>query len=195
MKTIPPEYDGPIINGRLPATIELVQSWCIEAKAPIFSDDDAAAIARDVNYALCFEEHWRDEYKAQRDKNLSTQRMQRISDALAILQIDLPKSMEDTRRGKPDADLSATESLLELVGRHQAIIDAFPRRKKGRIRSLEKNLTANLANKALTLWGTTAPKSAGNAFSAMALTWLTGRRVPISDEAARKARERRTKKG
>jgi hypothetical protein len=194
-KTVPPEYDGPLINQRLPATIKLVQSWCQEAKAPILSDDDAGTMARDVNYALLFEAQWRDEYKAARDENVSTQRMRRIAEAMATLQADLPKLIEDSRGFKPDADLSVTENLLEMVSRHQAIIDAYPRRKKGRDPSLEKNLTTNLAKKVLHLWGEAATKPAGDAFAAVALTWLTGRPVPTSDEATRKARERRTKKG
>lgn len=194
-KTVTPEYDGPFINQRVPATTNLVKSWCQKAKAPILSDDDADAMARDVNYALLFDAQWRDEYKAARDENVSTKRMRRIAEAMATLQADLPKLIEDLRRAKPDADLSVTENLLEVVSRHQAIIDAYPRRKKGRGLSLEKNLTTNLAKKVLRLWGEAATKPAGDAFAAVALTWLTGRPVSTSDEATRKARERRTKKG
>jgi hypothetical protein len=194
-RAVPLEYDGPLINQRLPATIELVQSWCRKVKAPILTDDDAAAMAREVNHALLLEAEWRDESKAARDEELSTQRMRRIADAMATLQADLPKLIEDSRRFNPDADLSPTENLLEVLSRHQAIIDADPRRKKGRCQSLEKNLTTNLAKKVLHLWGQAATKRAGDAFAAVALTWLTGRLVPTSDEATRKARERRTKRG
>ena len=194
VKTVPPEYDGPLINGRLPATIELVQSWCVKAKAPMLSDDNAATIARGVNDALLLELLWRDEYKAARADNLSTQRMQRIAEALATLQADLPELIEDLRRGNPRGDFSETENLLKMVSRHQGIIDAYPRRKKGRGRSHEKNLAANLAEKVRNFWGEAATKKAVDAFAADALTWLIGRPVPTSEEAVRKARERRTKK-
>ena len=72
----------------------------VKAKAPMLSDDNAATIARGVNDALLLELLWRDEYKAARADNLSVQRMQRIAEALATLQADLPELIEDLRRGK-----------------------------------------------------------------------------------------------
>ena len=141
----------------------------------MLSDDNAATIARGVNDALLLELLWRDEYKAARADNLSTQRMQQIAEALATLQADLPELIEDSRRGNPRGDFSETENLLKMVSRHQGIIDAYPRRKKGRGRSHEKMFAANLAEKVRNFWGEAATKKAVDAFAADALTWLIGR--------------------
>lgn len=183
-----------IINGREPATVELIQSWAAKAHAPQLSDADAAAIARDVNHALFLESEWRDEYRASREANPSNIRLRRIADALQTLKADLPGLIAESRRGNRSGDHSLTEALLDLVDRHSAIIDYCPPRGRGRVVSLEKNLSTNLARKVRSALGEAATSKAVNAFAAIALSWLTERPAETSDESIRKASERRTKK-
>ncbi len=182
-----------IINGREPATVELIQSWARAAHGPPLSDEQATALARDVNYALLFSQEWRDENRAGRENNPSLIRLRRVADALRTLKANLPGVIAESRRGSRSGDVSATESLLDLVDRHSKIIEYCPPRGRGRAISLEKNLSTNLARKVGLAWEGVATTASADAFASIALSWLTGRPVK-SDEPVRKARERRRTK-
>jgi hypothetical protein len=184
---------GPLINGRPAMTVLQVQQWFQKAHAPILSDDAAAEIARFLNEALFLEGLWKPKFAAEQRANPSTKRMERIARALATLRNDLPEVLAESRKIRPDADHSATESLLDFVNRHKAIIDSFPAKRRGRPHNLAINLQTNLQRKIKELAGCEHPiaKQALDAVACDAMEWL--RAGPRNDKAISKSRRRRTK--
>ena len=191
VKNAPDQQNG--IEVREPATVELVQRLSKRAGGPVLSQRHATAIAGAINQALRLLKHWQDEYVTALNDSLSFQRNRRIADAIATLQLELPASLEDLRRDRPDLDLSTVEDLLVLARKNQFIVDNYPHRIRGRPTSLEKSLAVGMSKKIQEIWGTGTPKTAADAFAAMAIDWLTGRSVPQSDQAITRARSRRTK--
>lgn len=188
-----PHEDGETINGRKPADIHLVRHWCRAAHAPELDDDDANHIAMLVNHLLLMESQWRDEYSAHRAKNPSILRRQRIVGALATLRTELPEAISDIRQGTGKG-ADQWENLLTAVRAFDSLIDALNKPKaRGRNRSLENNVAANLSVNMLKVWHGRGAKSAVDIFIAEAMAWLTGRAVKPSDNKIRKARTKRPK--
>ncbi len=188
-----PHEDGETINGRKPADIHLVRHWCRAAHAPELDDDDANHIAMLVNHVLLMESQWRDEYSEHRAKNPSILRRQRIVGALATLRTELPEAISDIRQGTGKG-ADQWENLLTAVRAFDSLIDALNKPKaRGRNRSLENNVAANLSVNMLKVWHGRGAKSAVDIFIAEAMAWLTGRPVKPSDNKIRKARTKRPK--
>lgn len=129
----PPEDDGPTINGHAILGPETVQQWFVIAGTAIPRLEQAAPIAQKVNNFDLFGFIWKStlEYKQARQKNPSMLRLRRISQALAILQKELPAAIEDTRRVNPKAEgegLHAAIALLELANRLEPAYRGFRRR-------------------------------------------------------------------
>ncbi len=179
-----------------PATVELVHDLCKQAKGPALSNDSAEIIARDMNHALCWSFIWRADRAVERDADPKRQRMQRIAMYLVGLQIELPGMIEDSRNQPgimPTDEPDIVDKLLDLVKQFPHIVDAYPPRTKGRPTSLEAGIAANISQKILGLWPVGTPKGPADAFASLVMGWLTGRAVPPSDQAIKRARSRRTK--
>lgn len=188
-----PHENGETINGRKPADIHLVRCWCRKAYAPELDDDDANHIAQQVNFLLLFQRQWRDEYAEERAKNPSILRRQRIVSALATLRAELPEAISEIQNG-PRKGADQWQNLLAAVQTFDSLIDALNKPKsRGRHRSLENNVAANLSANMLKVWHGRGAKSAVNIFVAEAMAWLTGRSVKPSEDKIRKARTKRPK--
>lgn len=163
---------GPLINGRPVLTVQDVQNWCHSAHMPVLSDTAAAEVACQLNHAALLRTQWAPEFAELRKTNPSTKRMCRIADALATLRNDLPGVLDDSRAIKPDDDVSLTEALLDLVQKHQPIIDKFPHA-RGRPRDRAGNIAANIGKLVLKLCDPSRPSAkAHDAFVACAMAWL-----------------------
>jgi hypothetical protein len=184
--------DGPLINGRPALSIEECRAWARKAHTPALDDAAASKLTCDINYAALFRCQWAPEFEGQRKANQSMRRLRRIAESLAALRDELPRSLQESRTIKPDADLGPTEALLDLVQKHSPIIDRFfPVR--GRPRSPAKNLEANLGK---ILSSVCKPQcvtmKARNTFVQLAMSWLMEN--PPSDAAIARNLRRRTQR-
>jgi hypothetical protein len=186
---ITPEYEGPLVNGRPTLTGAKVQDWCRSAHLPILHDDAALKLAGELNNLEFLRVLWASEFSELRKANPSAQRMRRIANALAILNSDLPALLRDNRAIKPDADLTLTEALLELVRKHQPIVDKH-RLTRGRPRELTGNVTANIGKLVVKLCDQgRVTKKSRDAFVSIAMGWLLPN--PPADIAISRNRRRR----
>jgi hypothetical protein len=116
--------------------------------------------------------------------------MRRIAQSLAVLRDELPRSLQESRVVRPDADLGPTEALLDLVHKHSPIIDDYlPVR--GRPRKPAKNLEANIGKRLSVVCepGRVTMK-ARDIFVTLAMAWLT--ESSPTDAAISRNRRRRT---
>jgi hypothetical protein len=182
--------EGPLINGRPVLTIEVVQSWCRAASMPGLTNSAAAEMARELNDATLLRAQWAPEFAKLQKANPSILRMRRIASALATLRGDLPGLLDDSRAG--GADVSLTEALLDLVQKHESVIDKY-RRARGRPDDLTVKVATNIGRmlrKQFTSVRVTA--KAHDAFVACAMAWLLPN--PPADTTISRNRRRQTKR-
>ncbi len=184
------DHWGPLINGRPILEIQDVQRWCRSAHIPCMNDTAAAKVAGKLNLAAALRTQWAPEFADFRKANLSTQRMGRIANALATLLNDLPGVLKDSRAVKPDADVSVTEALLDLVQKHKPIIDKY-RHRRGRPRDLAGNVAANIGTLVTELCDdpNRITEKARDAFVTDAMAWLL--LDPPANSAISRSRRRR----
>jgi hypothetical protein len=168
---------------------ELVQKWCRKARAPQFTDPAAREMAGIVGEALGYV-GWRDEFASARETDPYTLRARRIAAALRILRADLPSYIEDWHLNTPPVPLQSTVALYELVLQHAPVMDGIQPRGRGRSRSMERDFSTFVAQRAMELWDGKAEMQVADAFANEALSWIKGS-APVSDDAMRKARTRR----
>jgi hypothetical protein len=172
-KRIDTVADGPLINGRPALTIAECKEWARAAHAPALGDSAASELTGQINHAAFLRCMWAPEFAEQRKANQSTSRLRRIAAALATLRDELPGLLADNRAVNPNADVSLTEQLLDLVGRHQAIADKYSST-RGRPRSPAKNLEANISKLLATLCKPSrVTMKARDIFVQLAMSWLT----------------------
>jgi hypothetical protein len=190
--TIETDDAGPLVNGRPVLTSQEVQDWCRSVHVPGLSDSGAIEIARLLNQAAFLRVLWAPEFAETRKANPSTLRMRRIADALAILLEELPWALNDSRAVKPDTDLTQSEALLDLVRKHQPIIDKY-RHGPGRPRDLTANLAAKIGRlvSELSDRGRVRTKAL-DAFVAIAMDWLS--QTHPTDAAISRNRRRRAQR-
>lgn len=106
-------YAGPVINGRPALTIQETQKWFEDAYGVVPCAAEVTPITQGLNHCLLFQAQWKDtpEFKELRRNNPSKLRMERLSEALATLQEDLPALIDDTLQIRPDAKGSAGLAL------------------------------------------------------------------------------------
>jgi hypothetical protein len=170
----PPEYEGPLVNGRPALTETKVQAWCIAPRMPQISSAGAAEICRLLNDALLFSWLWPDRAAKQRQANPSTQWMGRIARALRTLLNDLPQLIADSKVAGREVTL--TETLLEHVEKHRLIAEKY-QTAPGRPVALEGNMATNIGKKIQEIWAAEhsgrAPRKADvDKFVAHAMKWL-----------------------
>ncbi len=183
---------GPLVNGRPALTIRAVQSWCRSAHMHGVSDTAAAEVACQLNHAALLRTQWSPEFAELRKANPSTKRIRRVADALATLRDDLPGLIDDSRAAKPDADMTLTEALLDLVQKHQPILDKHPLA-RGRPRDLAGNVAANIGKLVSKLCDSRhITTKAHDAFVASAMAWLLQNRP--TDTAISRNRRRRAQR-
>jgi hypothetical protein len=180
---------GPLINGRPALTIPEVQSWFRSVHLSRLDEEAATKVTQQLNYAAFVRFMWAPEFAEQRKANPSSQRMARIAGALATLRDDLPAILLDSRIPNPDNDLSLTEGLLDLVRKHQPIIDMH-KTTRGRPNDRAGNLAANIGKLVVELAGPNhVTKKAVDGFVAKAMSWLSQGNAP--DAAISRNRRRR----
>ena len=180
---------GPLVNGRPVLTVANVQEWSRSVHLPNMSDAAAAEAARQLNHLAFMRCQWAPEFAEQRKANPSAKRMQRIANALAVLQKDLPVVLNESRKIKPDADQSLTKALLDLVRSHRRVIDAYPR-VRGRPRELTGNVAANIGKLLLNVYDQGRPTAkARDAFVQCAMGWLLAK-APTDGAISRNRRRR-----
>jgi hypothetical protein len=160
--------DGPLINGRPVLTIAEVQQWAREVHAHI-SDDGAALIARELNQPA-----FEGATLMTRNEWSSMKMLTEISDDLRRLKRNLSKLIMDTRRVKPDADISLTEQLLCLIDKHKALITETKRGRPADSRSkLPQNIRAMFCEvRASESHRRPTTSVAANDFAAKAAKWV-----------------------
>jgi hypothetical protein len=169
---------------------ELVQQWCKNVHAPRFSDAAARQMAAIVKEALGYG-GWRDEFASQREADPYTLQARRVAEALRTLRAGLPAFIEAWRLNTPPVPLESTVALYELVLQHAPLMDGIRPRARGRARSMERDFSTFVSQKAMELWEGKAEMQAADAFANEALGWIKGS-PPVSDDAIGKARTRRT---
>jgi hypothetical protein len=180
---------GPLINGRPALTIPEVQNWFRSVHLSGLDEEAATKVTQQLNHAALFRFMWAPEFAEQRKACPSSVRMGRIAGALATLRDDLPGVLDDSRVVNPDNDLSLTEALLDLVTKHQPIIDMH-KKTRGRPHDPAVNLTANIGKLVVERAGPgRVTKKALDAFVAKAMTWLSQRTA--ADASISKIRRRR----
>jgi hypothetical protein len=180
--------EGPLINGRPALTIEDVQSWCHAASMPGLCGPAATEIARELNNAALFRTLWAPEFAELRKANPSTKRMHRIASALATLRDDLPGLLDDSRL--VGSDVSISEALLDLVRKHDVVIDKY-RRARGRPDDMTVRVATNIGRLLRKQSPSTRVAKAQDAFVACAMAWLLPN--PPTDTTIARNRRRRTK--
>lgn len=183
---------GPLINGRPALTIPEVQSWLRSVHLSGLDQDAATKVTQQLNHAALFRFMWAPEFAEQRKANPSTQRMRRVADALATLRADLPGVLHDSRVVNPDNDLSLTEGLLDLVTKHQPIVDMH-KKTRGRPNDRAGNLASNIGKLVVKLAEPDhVTKKALDGFVAKAMSWLS--QGGPQDGAISKNRRRRAQR-
>jgi hypothetical protein len=166
-----------------------VQGWLRSVHLLGLNEEAAIKVTQELNNAAFLRFMWAPEFAEQQKANPSAQRMRRIADALATLRDDLPGVLHDSRVINPDIDLSLTEALLELVAKHQPIIDA-QKKTRGRPTNRAGNLAANIGKLVAQLSDSDrVTKKALDAFVAKAMVWLS--QGTAADAAISKNRRRR----
>jgi hypothetical protein len=185
--------DGPLINGRPILSIEECKAWASTAKIkPALDDAAASKLACDLNHAAFLRCLWAPEFAKQRKANQSMSRLRRIAKSLAVLRDELPRSLQESRAIKPDADLRPTEALLDLVQKHSPIIDHYLPG-QGRPPSPAKNLEANLGKLLCSVCKPNHVRmDARDHFVKLAMSWLM--KNPPSGAAIARNRRRRTQR-
>jgi hypothetical protein len=121
---------------------------------------------------------WAPEFSDFRKSNVSTLRIRRVANALAVLRDELPEVLGESRAVNPNADLGLTEALLDLVRKHRPLIEGH-RPVRGRPRELAGNVAANIGKLVVKLCGSNSlTKKAQDAFVAGAMEWLSQQARP-----------------
>lgn len=132
---------------------------------------------------------WASEFAEHRKANPSALRMGRIANALAMLRGDLSGMLRDSRAVNSDNDFSLTEGLLDLVAKHQPIVDAHGKT-RGRVHDRATNLAGNIGKLVISLSGHEHVTKALDAFVATAMAWLS-QNTAAEDAAFSRNRRRR----
>jgi hypothetical protein len=175
------------------AVTKLVQDWCKKVHAQPFSKAAARQIAVIIREALVGYGGWWDEFASQRERDPYRLLARRIAAALRELRDGLPAYIEAWRLDDTRAPVSlqSTTALYELVLQHALLIEGRKPRARGRARSMERDFSTFVAQKAMELWEGKTEMGTADAFANEALAWIKGRPA-VSDDAIRKARTRRT---
>ena len=183
------DENGPLIDGRPALTVQEVQSWCHSAYMPNLDDIAAAEVARQLNHAALLRSEWAPEFAELRKANPSMQRLHRVAGALATLRSDLPGMLDGSHAIDPNADMTLTEALLDLVQKHQLVIDEY-RHTRGRPYDPVVTIAANIGRLLSKLCDPgCGTAKAHDAFVAKAMAWLS--QNPPADAAISRNRRRR----
>jgi hypothetical protein len=177
-------------------TAELIQGFCRQAKGPELSTEAAQQIAGAVWWAQSNAILWQHEYAAELRSHPERQAMEEFADCLRRMQICVPVVLKQSRSipfiGSDDRTI--TDDLLDLVNRHQHVIDAFPPRgRMGRPPDHEAEMAAQFSTLVYDLWPAEERRTrkAADAFAQIVMAWLTNRPVPHSTNSIKKQRIKR----